>query len=105
MNIDLQSAPLLAASLLAVSLSAQALPDGEERILRKEILIQAPLDAVWRAWTTEEGLSSVSQKSNVELKLGGPFELFLQLDEHEGVDEIVEFKQTILRTPSADREA
>ena len=31
-------------------------------------------------------------------------ELFLQLDEHEGVDEIVEFKQTVLRTPSADRE-
>jgi hypothetical protein len=31
-------------------------------------------------------------------------ELFQQLDEHEGVDEIVEFKQTILRTPSTDRE-
>ena len=31
-------------------------------------------------------------------------ELFQQLDEHEGVDEILEFKQTILRTPSTDRE-
>lgn len=30
--------------------------------------------------------------------------LFLQLDEHEGVDEIVEFKQTVLRTPAADME-
>ena len=83
MIIDLQSTQLLAASLLAVSLSAQALPDGEERILRKEILIRAPLNAVWHAWTTEEGLSSVSQKSNVELKVGGPFELFLQLDPDE----------------------
>ena len=59
------------------------LPDGEERILRKEILIRAPLGAVWHAWTTEEGLSSVSQKSNVELKVGGSFELFLQLDPDE----------------------
>jgi uncharacterized protein YndB with AHSA1/START domain len=83
MNIDLQSTPLLAASLLAVSLSAQALPDGEEPILRKEILIQAPLHAVWNAWTTEEGLSCVSQKSNIELKLGGPFELFLQTEPDE----------------------
>jgi len=31
-------------------------------------------------------------------------ELYLQLDEHAGVDEIVEFKQTVLRNTSAQRE-
>lgn len=32
-------------------------------------------------------------------------ELFLQLDQHEGVDEVMEFKQTVWRTLSADTEA
>lgn len=48
---------------------------------------------------TAEGLEDPDQERLPLLR-----ELFLQLDEHEGVDEIVEFKQTALRTPSADRE-
>jgi len=46
-------------------------------ILTKEVSIRAPLDAVWNAWTTEEGLAFISSESNIELRLNGPYEWFL----------------------------
>lgn len=49
-------------------------------ILKKEISVRAPLDDVWHAWTTADGLQFISGKSNVELRIGGPYEWFLDLD-------------------------
>jgi len=46
-------------------------------MLEKEISIRAPLDTVWSAWTTNEGLAFLSPESNVELRIGGPYEWFL----------------------------
>jgi uncharacterized protein YndB with AHSA1/START domain len=57
--------------------------EESERILRKEILLRAPLEEVWHAWTTEEGLEPVSHVSNVELRVGGPYEWFLDLEPDE----------------------
>jgi uncharacterized protein YndB with AHSA1/START domain len=48
-----------------------------ERILRKEMTVRAPLEAVWEAWTSEEGLAAVSPRSVVELRPGGRYEWFL----------------------------
>jgi uncharacterized protein YndB with AHSA1/START domain len=45
----------------------------------KQIDVAASLDDVWTAWTTAEGLRFVSEKSNVELRRGGPYEWFLDL--------------------------
>ena len=50
-----------------------------DRVMVKEVTVNASLDAVWRAWTTAEGLAFVSGKSNVELRRGGPYEWFLDL--------------------------
>ncbi len=50
-----------------------------ERVMVKEVDVEAGLDEVWHAWTTAEGLSFVSAKSNVELRRGGPYEWFLNL--------------------------
>ena len=52
---------------------------AESRLLSKEIVVPASIDEVWNAWTTVEGLSFVSEQSNVELRLGGPYEWFLDL--------------------------
>lgn len=52
----------------------------DERILTKAIDVEAPIEAVWNAWTTEKGLSFISGKSNVELTVGGPYEWFLDLE-------------------------
>lgn len=54
----------------------RALPDPE-RILRKEIVIEAPRAEVWNAWTTEDGVRFVSAKSRIELRVGGAYEWFL----------------------------
>ena len=54
------------------------------RLLHKEVRVDAPIEDVWRAWTTEDGLEFISQKSNVQMEIGGPYEWFLDLepDEH-----------------------
>jgi uncharacterized protein YndB with AHSA1/START domain len=46
-------------------------------ILLKEISVRAPLEAVWNAWTTAEGLAYISSQSNIELRVGGAYEWFL----------------------------
>ncbi|HSL16778.1 MAG TPA: SRPBCC domain-containing protein [Methylomirabilota bacterium] len=77
---------MLGVSLLTMIVAGSgvvsASEDGE-RILRKEITIRASLDEVWTAWTTSEGLTPVSAKSNVELRVGGPYEWFLDLEPDE----------------------
>lgn len=65
---------LLSFFLLTMSSEAE-----EPKILRKEITVRAPVSAVWNAWTTNEGLTFVSAKSNVDVRLGGPYEWFLDL--------------------------
>jgi uncharacterized protein YndB with AHSA1/START domain len=60
-------------------LGAAGIPaSSPPRVLRKEVVVRAPIEAVWEAWTTVEGLKFFSKESNVELRLGGPYELFLQ---------------------------
>jgi len=49
-------------------------------MIEKEVTVSASVAEVWRCWTTEEGLSFVSAKSRVGLRIGGPYEWFLDLD-------------------------
>ena len=51
-----------------------------EKFIKKEIVIEASLDEVWTDWTTSEGITSFfAPEANIELKVGGAFEIiFLQ---------------------------
>ena len=56
-------------SRMLTSLSLIALLSGgaaaaTERMLIREITVSATLDAVWHAWTTEEGLRFISSRSS-----------------------------------------
>lgn len=53
---------------------------GDARVLRKEVVIAAPIDTVWRAWTTEERLAVVSSRSRIDLTPGGEYSWFLDLE-------------------------
>lgn len=54
---------------------------GSGRILRKEVVVRATIDEVWRAWTTSEGIRSFFvPDSNIDLRIGGPYELFMGMD-------------------------
>lgn len=52
-----------------------------DRAIRKEAIIPAPVDSVWHLWTTSDGLESfLAEKANVELRPGGPFEIYFSMD-------------------------
>jgi len=73
---------------MTVSLMAQSMPpyqyaeepSGKE--LRKEVIVNASLDDIWQAWTTTKGINTFfSPSARVELRQGGPFEIYF-LDEN-----------------------
>lgn len=82
MNPKLTIAALAALQVaLATPVSLAAERSGTKR-LHKEAVVTASLDAVWHAWTTSEGIASFfSPESNIELRIGGPYELFMSMTE------------------------
>jgi uncharacterized protein YndB with AHSA1/START domain len=64
--------PLL---LLATAGAAHA---AEERAVRKEVVVPAPVEAVWRSWTTQEGIQSFfAPEAVVEPRAGGAFHIHI----------------------------
>jgi uncharacterized protein YndB with AHSA1/START domain len=50
------------------------------RTLAKQVVTSVPLEIAWNTWTTDEGIKSFfAPKTNVDLRQGGPFELFFDL--------------------------
>lgn len=62
-----------------------AAADAEARMIHIERIIAAPVDAVWNAWTTSEGWKqAMGMPLNIELRPGGPFEVWFAPDAPEG---------------------
>lgn len=55
-----------------------------ERGIRIDTTIKASRDAVWNAWTTEEGLKFLAPASRVELRPGGWYEIYFNPAAPEG---------------------
>lgn len=56
-----------------------------DAVLRKQVTVSAPLDAVWEAWTTTAGIETFfAPKARVELRLGGPYEVYFAVDAPRG---------------------
>ena len=52
-----------------------------DRVIRGEVVVAAPPDEVWEAWTTAEGIKSFfAPDCNVECRVGGPYEIFFDPD-------------------------
>ncbi|MGA3191832.1 MAG: SRPBCC domain-containing protein [Candidatus Bathyarchaeia archaeon] len=57
----------------------------QQQMIRKEVVVNAPVKAVWDAWTTPEGaVTFFAPRANIRLAVGGPYELFFDLDAPEG---------------------
>lgn len=70
---------LCAALALLAPLSglAAAPKAAAERVLSKEVVVKAPRAEVWRAFTTTEGVKTFfSPGAKVELRSGGPYEVY-----------------------------
>ncbi len=64
----------LAASGLGAAESAVAL----ERSLDKEVIVAAPIEAVWQAWTTKGGIESFfAPEAEVDPRVGGAFHIHM----------------------------
>lgn len=56
-----------------------------ERCIEQEVVVDARIEEAWRAWTTAEGLKSFfAPDANIELRVGGPFEIFFDPSRPEG---------------------
>jgi uncharacterized protein YndB with AHSA1/START domain/uncharacterized protein YciI len=54
--------------------------EPSDRILKKYIIVPASIDEVWKRWTTTEGVNQFfSQNARVELRIGGPFEIYFDM--------------------------
>jgi len=62
--------------LLACLLTTSAF--AAERAIDREVVVAAPVDAVYRAWTTTEGIKTFfAPDARVELAVDGPFEVYI----------------------------
>lgn len=56
-----------------------------DRVLHLEKIVRASLDDVWRAWTTEEGVTAFAPPAaKIDLRVGGAYEWYFILDAPEG---------------------
>jgi uncharacterized protein YndB with AHSA1/START domain len=50
---------------------------ASDRILRTEVTVAGPVDAVWAAWTTEEGIKTFfAPGAHIEPRVDGAYEIF-----------------------------
>jgi len=49
-----------------------------EKVIDREVVVQAKVADVWQAWTTTEGIKTFfAPDANVDLRVDGPFEIFI----------------------------
>lgn len=66
------------AVLMAVTIPAA---HAQDRTIRKELVVEAPLEEVWKAWTTEEGAATFfGRAAHIDLTVGGLYEIFFSPD-------------------------
>ncbi len=77
---------LMLATQLAAPQHALPLAEPSSAPLLKEVIVNAPREAVWQAWTTPQGLQSFFARNvNMELRPGGPFEMLFDHEAEEGL--------------------
>ena len=72
--MKIQRAALLLAPVIAMT---SAFATAQDRAVTKTVTVQAPVEAVWKAWTTTEGIKTFfASDARVEARPGGPFEIY-----------------------------
>ena len=85
--------------LLAIAISGVAA--AAERMIEKSVVVSAPIDDVWKAWTTTEGVKSFfAPDANVEARVGGPFEIYINPYAEPGMKGADDMKFMALQPPT-----
>jgi uncharacterized protein YndB with AHSA1/START domain len=65
-------------AILLVFFSCAHAALAAERSIQKEVVVKAPIEAVWKAWTTSEGITSFfAPEAVVEPRPGGAFAIYM----------------------------
>ena len=79
-NRLLRTLLLVVGFIAAVNSYAEEVEDMPKTIVVEET-IPGSLDRIWNAWTTTEGITAFfASEAKIELKIGGPFELYFAPD-------------------------
>lgn len=75
------------ASLMAYKIPQFRYPSKvDRRIIHRETKVNLDIDQVWTDFTTNQGIQSfLSSGSNIELKIGGPYEIYFDMNAPEGL--------------------
>ena len=66
------------AVVIAAFLSAAAVVRADERSIDKQIVVAAPIEAVWQAWTTREGIQGFfAPEAEIDARVGGAFHIHI----------------------------
>ena len=64
----------------------QKIPFTTGLAIRKAVIVPAPVDTVWDAWTTEKGvITFFAPEASVELAVGGNYEMYFAPDQPKGL--------------------
>lgn len=75
----------LAIVLSLIALAPSAFAQIANKAIRVSEVISAPIDEVWRAWSTSDGWrSTLNLESRIELEPGGAFEIYFAPDAPQG---------------------
>ena len=68
---------MVIAALVAATVTPPAQASPEIQVVEHSVVIDAPIEAIWHAISTEEGLSEwIAPEARVELEIGGDYELY-----------------------------
>jgi len=66
-------------------LSAKSDTQKIDRAIHKEITLPAPVDKVWKAWTTEQGIKCFfATACKIDMKVGGAYEIYFDTEAKPG---------------------
>ena len=86
---------LILSVTVAMGLMAASLPAAPADPLVQEAVVNAPVEAVWRAWTTKAGLEAwLVAKTEIDLKVGGAWRTSYSKDSN--LNDDMAIHQTIL---------
>jgi len=74
---------------------------AQERALTKEVIVAAPIDAVWQAWTTKAGIVSFfAPDAEIDARVGGAFHIYIDPLAEPGMKGADEMRYMALQAPT-----
>ena len=97
---DRSAVPLRALAGAAIALAATA-AIGAERAIDKEVVVAAPIESVWQAWTTRAGIRTFfAPDAEIDARVGGAFHIHINPFAEPGMKGADDMRYMALQRPT-----